>query len=51
MYVGTVWWMRVGLAMVRAELGCLQRLACVSLSLVRTAPVTALEVLLGGSRD
>jgi hypothetical protein len=48
MYVAIVWWPRVGLATVRAELGHLQRLACVSITgSVRTAPAATLEVLLG----
>jgi hypothetical protein len=48
MYVAIVWWLRVGLAVVKAELGRLQRLVCVSITgTVRMAPTAALEVLLG----
>jgi hypothetical protein len=48
MYAATVWWQRAGVAMVRADLGHLQRLACVNnTGSVSTAPTDALEVLLG----
>jgi hypothetical protein len=47
MYTATVWWPRVDPDMFRAELGCMQRLACVSIAgSVRMALMAALEVLL-----
>jgi hypothetical protein len=46
-YVAIVWWPRVGLAMVGAELGHMQRLAHVSITgSVRTAPTAAVGILL-----
>jgi hypothetical protein len=46
--VAVVCCLRVGLATVRADLDCLQRLACVSITgSVDTALMAALEILLG----
>jgi hypothetical protein len=46
MYAAIVWWPRFGLAKVRAELGCLQRLACLSINeFIRTTPTAALVVV------
>jgi hypothetical protein len=47
MYVANVWWPRVGLATVRAELGCLHRLPCASTTgSMRTAPWLLLKLCL-----
>jgi hypothetical protein len=47
-YSITVWWPRVKLKASKAELGNLQRLACLSITgATRTTPTAALETLLG----
>jgi hypothetical protein len=47
-YVATVWWPRVKLKTRQAELGKLQRMACLGIiGALRTTPTTATEVPFG----
>jgi hypothetical protein len=47
-YATTIWWPRVKLRTSQAELNKLQRMACLGITAaMRTAPIAAMEVLLG----
>jgi hypothetical protein len=47
-YAATIWWPRVKLKTSQAELGKLQRMACLGITgAMRTDPTAAMEVLLG----
>jgi hypothetical protein len=47
-YAATVWWPRIKYGTSRAELGKLQRMACLGITgAMRTAPTAAIEALLG----
>lgn len=47
-YAATVWWPRVKLRTSRAELGKLQRMACLGITgALKTAPIAIIEVILG----
>jgi hypothetical protein len=47
-YAATVWWPRVKLKTIQAELSKLQSIACLGITgAMRTAPTAAIEVFLG----
>jgi hypothetical protein len=47
-YAAAIWWPRVKFKTSQAELGKLQRMACLGITgAMRTAPTAAMEVLLG----
>jgi hypothetical protein len=46
-YAATVWWPRIKYGTSRAELSKLQRMACLGITGAMTAPIAAIEVLLG----
>jgi hypothetical protein len=47
-YAATIWWPRVKFKTSQAELGKLQKMACLGITgAMRTAPTAAMEVLLG----
>ena len=46
-YGSTVWWQRVSYNVKKMELIKLQRLACLAITVIKTTPTAAMEVLLG----